>query len=235
MSLLTPHASSSHVNFLPHPCYQSSAVFISRPSFSCHLFTSTIIPSPPVPSFASCSFCLPTGAGVCVFPCDRLILTLLVLMEGRWCFLEQGKQGGDGQHSRCGKLTACASNQSSPELPSTVSRTKPPRAAFDVFTTPLSSPLLTVVILDSMTMDQPWRIICTNVDNYLEYMFKLCYIDKTYKTFKTPSLGYHIVLLWSHLHLPSLLLIRFIIHTINRSKNICTVASNWAKLKSVIF
>lgn len=64
-------------------------------SFTCHLFTSTIIPSPPSPSFASCSFSLALSCSVCLCSsrCDRLIRTLLILMERRcWCF-QDGEMG----------------------------------------------------------------------------------------------------------------------------------------------
>lgn len=49
------------IYFITSPCYQSPALL---PSFICHPFTSTIILSPPVPSFASRSFSLAESCSV---------------------------------------------------------------------------------------------------------------------------------------------------------------------------
>lgn len=108
--LLLPPSPFSR-KFLPHLYYQSSAVFISCPSFICHPFTSTIIPSPPVPSFASCSFCLPRSVYLCV---SSRVTDWFSLCWFWWRgddVFGQGKLGGDRQHSHCGKLTACTVHQ----------------------------------------------------------------------------------------------------------------------------
>lgn len=65
----------SFLHLLFYHVFPSPAPVINHQlsSFTCHLFTSTIIPSPPLPSFASCSFSLAESCSVCL--CSSLAVT----------------------------------------------------------------------------------------------------------------------------------------------------------------